>query len=74
MTLTGHGYWEGGLGELPNGNLASGSADGTVKIWNTDTGALLQTLTGHYGGIGALAVLANGYIASASYQTIEIWN
>jgi WD40 repeat protein len=29
------------------GNIASGSADNTVIIWNSSTGELLKTLEGH---------------------------
>ena len=32
---------------LPEGRIASGSLDKTVKIWNVDSGTCLHTLTGH---------------------------
>ena len=30
-----------------NNKLASGSGDGTIKIWDTESGSCLQTLEGH---------------------------
>ena len=51
---------------LPNGNLASGSFDSTIKIWNTDNSSLIRTITGHIDWIMSLAVLQNGYLASGS--------
>jgi WD40 repeat protein len=35
--------------------VASGSGDGTVKLWDTATGALQQTLKGHSGLVYAVA-------------------
>lgn len=43
--LTGHQDWVYSLATSPDGTrLASGSGDGTVKIWNTADNALLATL------------------------------
>ena len=35
--------------------LASGAADGVIRLWNSDTGALRKELHGHQGPIAALA-------------------
>jgi WD40 repeat protein len=35
------------LAVLPNGYLASGSADGSSKIWNTDDGSLVINILAH---------------------------
>jgi WD40 repeat protein len=37
---------------LSNGQLASGSGDKTIKIWNTVTGDCIKTLEGHTCNIG----------------------
>ena len=37
-TLTGHNGDVYALALLKNGNLASGSEDNSIKIWNTETG------------------------------------
>jgi WD40 repeat protein len=42
------------------GNLATGSYDSTIKIWNPNTGTLVFTLSGHTHWIYSLATLPNG--------------
>jgi WD40 repeat protein len=73
-TLTGHTIGLMTLATLPNGNLASGSADSTVKIWNPNTGSLLCTLSGHKGYVWTLATLTNGNLASGSVHPDPIIN
>lgn len=59
--------------ELGNGNIASGSRDNTIKIWNRN-GECLKTLTGHSGTILSLAETSDGKLVSASRdKTIKIW-
>ena len=43
--------------------VASGGYDGTVQIWETATGRLVQTLRGHRGGIWGVALSAEGDLA-----------
>ena len=72
--FTSHTHIVSTLATLPNGNLASGSNDNTVKIWNPSTGLLVYTLTGHTSGVITLATLSNGNLASGSYDnTVKIW-
>jgi WD40 repeat protein len=74
-TLTDHSDWVQTLVVLKNGDLASGSKDHTIKIWNSSTGSLKRTLKGHNGYVETLAVLQNGDLASGSAdKTIRIWN
>ena len=59
---------------LKNGDLASGSEDSTIKIWNITTGQVKQTFRGG-SGVYCLAVLNNDLLASGSADnTIRIWN
>ena len=62
------------LAELSNGNLASGSDDNTVRVWDTVSGACLLTLAGHTSYVSSLAVLPDGELASGSGDdTVRIW-
>jgi WD40 repeat protein len=55
--------------------LASGSRDKTIKIWNPNNGALLDTLIGHTAEVKVLKLLPGGYLASGSAdKTIKTWD
>jgi WD40 repeat protein len=58
---------------LPNGDIASGSLDTTIKVWSVD-GALRKSLYGHTYGIRGLAVHSSGDLISASNDDIKIWS
>ncbi|KAF9889276.1 hypothetical protein FE257_007589 [Aspergillus nanangensis] len=56
--------------------IASGGADGAVKIWDTLSGKLIQTFEGHLAGISTISWSPDGAtIASGSDdKTIRLWN
>jgi len=77
-TLIGHTSSLNSVSYSPDGNyLASGSSDGTIKIWNVNDGSLIRTLTGHIGYVYSVSYSPDGnYLASGSIidGTIKIWN
>ena len=65
-TLINHTHYVRALAVLPNGYLASGSNDNTIKIWNLTTGIVEKTLYNHTGAVRSLNVLPDGNLASDS--------
>ena len=58
-----------------DGQLASGSMDGSVIIWDIPSGQPVHTLTGHSGTVSSVAWSNDGRLASASEDgTIIIWD
>lgn len=74
--LSGHRDAVLALVELRNGNLASGSSDNTIKIWNVNDWTLVRTLEEpHCAEVLSLAVLKIGHLASGNSQgSILVWN
>ncbi len=73
--MTGHTDWIYSLVVLPDGLLASGCDDDTIRIWNFNTGINIKTLTGHTHDVRSLVVLSDDLLASGSYDsTIKIWS
>ena len=61
---------------LPDGQiLASASADGTIQLWNAETGALILTLEGHTSYIDSISLSADSrLLASKSHDgTVRLW-
>ena len=61
-----------------NGSLlATGSYDGTAKVWNTETGECIMTLEGHTRGVSSVAFHSTNasILATGSFdETAKIWN
>lgn len=80
-TLTGHSRRVESVAISPDGRmLASGSADQTVKLWNLQTGELLQTLKEDssqaiLGGVWSVAISPDGQTLAcgSNDHTIRIW-
>lgn len=56
--------------------LATTSVDGGVKIWNADTGEVVQTLGGHQNGVRHATFSSDGctLLTAARDCTAKIWN
>lgn len=55
--------------------VVTGSDDGSVMVWDVDSGALLRELRGHAGPVRAVAALPGGRVVSGSDDaTLRIWD
>ncbi|EFA85552.1 putative protein serine/threonine kinase [Heterostelium album PN500] len=55
--------------------LYSGSADGTLKIWNLETQSCIETnRAGHRKAITAICLTNDSYITASADQSIKIWD
>ena len=73
--LEGHRGAIQAVAALPQGRVASGSADGTVRIWDVASGETIRTLKGRTLDVTAVAALPAGRVASGSAQgALEIWD
>jgi WD40 repeat protein/DNA-binding SARP family transcriptional activator len=75
-TLEGHTGTVVNLAFSPDGTqLATASADGTIRLWDPDTGEQLLVLEGHIGLVSDVSFNPNGtQLASASADgTVRVW-
>jgi WD40 repeat protein len=77
MTLTGHkGSLQAVALTSDQRKVVSGGVDGSLNVWNLETGKAELTLTGHMGGVFAVAVTPDGQrvISGAGNGTLHVWN
>jgi WD40 repeat protein len=73
--LTGHTDDVNALELLDNGDLASGSNDDTIRVWNGATFEYKFNLTGHTKNVNTLKLLPDGNLASGSDDKfVIVWN
>ena len=61
----------------PDGStLASGADDGTVKLWDVATGAMIATLEGHTDGVTSVSFSPDGstLASGADDGTVKLWD
>ena len=54
----------------------SGGGDGTVRVWDLDTGTAMRALTGHDRAVGAVAVSPDGRraVSGGDDGTVRVWD
>jgi WD40 repeat protein len=75
--LTGHTAEAYAVDWAPDGTrLASAGADGTVRIWDPGSGAVVATLTEHADEVGAVAWSPDGTTVASTARdgAVRIWN
>lgn len=76
-TLTGHSRWVMAVCISPDGHsVISGGLDNAIRVWNLETGSLMQTLKAHTKPVNCLSVSPDSrMLASGSDDhTIKLWN
>jgi WD40 repeat protein len=76
-TVTGHSHYIKALVIMPDGRTAvSGSDDGTLRVWDIETGESLRILQEQSGSVEALAVMPNGeqVLAAVGDGSLRLWD
>ncbi|GIJ71468.1 Hsp70 family protein [Virgisporangium ochraceum] len=77
LPLVGHtGHIFSAAFSSDNDTVASGSIDGTVRVWSASTGRTLATLTGHRGSVFAVSFSPDGRVlATAGHdRLVRLWD
>jgi len=76
VKIAGHGRMVKGIGFLPDGNLLTAGMDGTVRVWNPDTGVELQSFDWGVGKVQCAAVSPDGTLCAAGSDDgrIVVWD
>jgi WD40 repeat protein/serine/threonine protein kinase len=76
-SFAGHANWVSAVAATPDGRYAvSGSADGTLKLWDVSSGRCLRTLRGHTEWVTAVRLSADGRraLSGSADGTLKVWD
>ena len=76
-TFKGHTSWVHAVALTSDGRFTiSGSWDGTLRMWDLQSGESLRTLEGHTDWVNAVAVTPDGArtISASSDRTLRVWD
>ena len=77
LTLKGHSSDVTSVSLSPGGKrIVSGSGDGTVKVWDAQTGRETLTLKGHSSGVWSVSFSPDEkrIVSGSSDKTVKIWD
>ena len=76
-TFEGIRHWIHVVALTPNGRCAiSGSCDGTLRVWDLESGKSVRILEGHTGPVRAVAITPDGHraVSGSSDGTLRVWD
>jgi WD40 repeat protein len=75
--LSGHVAWVNSVALTPDGRRAvSASSDGTLKVWDLESGQEIRTLRGHAGKVNSVALTPDGRraVSASSDGALKVWD